>query len=151
MFWGAKKKIQNIFLKNFLATALKSSIKWLLWFFFIIWKSLKNLKKLELSPQNFRYDVLHLLYSGCSYHFSFCCRTWPRYCLCEVIEINSSNRWCLYDSIDTKLLVTQDERKLDQVEFDIKNQKWMIIFPLLINIAFSLLCNKEWEKKVLLF
>ena len=33
--------------------------------------------------------------------------------LCEVIESNSSNRWCLYNLIDTKLLVTQDERKLD--------------------------------------
>ena len=33
--------------------------------------------------------------------------------LCEVMEINSSNRWCLHNSIDTKLLVTQDERKLD--------------------------------------
>ena len=32
--------------------------------FFFFWKSLKKLKKLELSPQNFRYDVLHLLYSG---------------------------------------------------------------------------------------
>ena len=31
-----------------------------IYFFF----TLKNLKKLEISPQNFRYDVLHLLYSG---------------------------------------------------------------------------------------
>ena len=28
---------------------------------------MKKLKKLELSPQNFRYDVLHLLYSGSRY------------------------------------------------------------------------------------
>ena len=35
-----------------------------IFFFFFFWKSLKKLKKLELSPQNFRYDVLHLLYSG---------------------------------------------------------------------------------------
>ena len=27
-------------------------------------KKFEKLKKLELSPQNFRYDVLHLLYSG---------------------------------------------------------------------------------------
>ena len=32
-------------------------------FLFLFWKSFKKLKKLELSPQNFLYDVLHLLYS----------------------------------------------------------------------------------------
>ena len=32
--------------------------------YIFFWKSLKKLKKLELSPQNFRYDVLHLLYSA---------------------------------------------------------------------------------------
>ena len=36
-------------------------------FFFFFWKSLKKLKKLELSPRNFRYDVLHLLYSESNY------------------------------------------------------------------------------------
>ena len=50
----------KIFFKNILATALKSYIKWLLYFFFF----LKKLKKLELSPQNFRYDVLYPLYSA---------------------------------------------------------------------------------------
>ena len=34
-----------------------------LFLFFSFWKSLKKLKKLELSPQNFRYGVLHLLHS----------------------------------------------------------------------------------------
>ena len=34
-------------------------------FFFILFG--KVLKKLELSPQNFRYGVLHLLYSGTMY------------------------------------------------------------------------------------
>ena len=58
---GGKKFLK--FFNNILATALKSYIKWLLYFFFF-WKSLKTLKKQELSPQNFRYDVLHLLYSG---------------------------------------------------------------------------------------
>ena len=33
-------------------------------FFLFVWKSLKKLKKLELSPQKFRYGVLHLLYSA---------------------------------------------------------------------------------------
>ena len=33
-------------------------------FFVFVWKSLKKLKKLDLSPQNFRYDVLYPLYSG---------------------------------------------------------------------------------------
>ena len=35
-------------------------------FFLFCLKILKNLKKLELSLQNFRYGVLHLLYSGLS-------------------------------------------------------------------------------------
>ena len=35
--------------------------------FFFFLKSLKKLKKLELSPQIFRYDVLHLLYSDCMF------------------------------------------------------------------------------------
>ena len=66
---GGKKKFK-IFFKNILETALKSYIKWLLQFFFyFVWKSLKKLKKLELSPQNFRYGVLHLLYSGGSLFF----------------------------------------------------------------------------------
>ena len=45
---------------------MKSYIKWLLYIyiFFFFWKSLEKLKKLELSPQKFRYDVLHLLYSA---------------------------------------------------------------------------------------
>ena len=60
MFWEAK--IFFNFFKNILATALKSYIKWLLQIFFFC-KRLKKSKKLELSPQNFRYDVLHLLYS----------------------------------------------------------------------------------------
>ena len=61
---GGKQNFEKI-LKNILATALKSYIKWLLYLYiYFFWKSLKNLKKLELSPQNFRYDVLHLLYSG---------------------------------------------------------------------------------------
>ena len=59
---GGKKIFKKIF-KNILATALKSYIKWLLYIYiFFFWKSLKKLKKLELSPQNFCYDVLHLLY-----------------------------------------------------------------------------------------
>ena len=33
-------------------------------FFFFFFKKLKKVKKLELSPQNFRYDVLYPLYSG---------------------------------------------------------------------------------------
>ena len=32
--------------------------------YIFFWKSLKKLKKLELSLQNFRYDVLHPFYSG---------------------------------------------------------------------------------------
>ena len=35
-----------------------------IYFFFLFEKVEKNLKKLELSPQNFRYDVLYPLYSG---------------------------------------------------------------------------------------
>ena len=54
------KKNWFFFFLNILSTALKSYIKWLLYFFFLK----KKLKKLELSPQNFRYDVLHLLYSA---------------------------------------------------------------------------------------
>ena len=37
--------------------------------FFFFWKSLKKFKKTELFPRNFRYDVLHLLYSGPSSFF----------------------------------------------------------------------------------
>ena len=49
---------------------MKSYIKWLLQFFlFFFGKILKKLKKLELSPQNFLYDVLNLLYSGCKAFF----------------------------------------------------------------------------------
>ena len=33
-----------------------------MYIYIFFWKSLKKLKKLELSPQNFHYDVLHLLY-----------------------------------------------------------------------------------------
>ena len=36
-------------------------------FFEKLWKTLKKLKKLNLSPQNSRYDVLHLLYSACAF------------------------------------------------------------------------------------
>ena len=60
---GGKKNFK-FFFKNILETALKSYIKWLLFIYLFFWKSLKNLKKLELSPQNFRYGVFHLLYSG---------------------------------------------------------------------------------------
>ena len=54
------KKILRFFLKNILATALKSYIKWLLYFFsFFFWKSWKKLEKLVLSQKKFRYDVIH--------------------------------------------------------------------------------------------
>ena len=59
---GGKTFFLNFF-KNILATALKSYIKWLLYIYIFFWKSLKKLKKLELSPLNSRYGVLHLLYS----------------------------------------------------------------------------------------
>ena len=59
-FWGQKK----LFFRNILAPALKSYMKWLLQFYICFWKSLKKLKKLELSPINSRYGVLHMLYSG---------------------------------------------------------------------------------------
>ena len=70
-FWGeffyvlGGKKNLNFFFKNILPNALKSYIKSLLYIYiFFFWKSLKKLKKLELSPQKFLYDVLHLLYSA---------------------------------------------------------------------------------------
>ena len=76
-FWGeffyvlGGKIFFFLIFKNILETALKSYIKWLLCFcfsFYFVWKSLKKLKKLELSPQNFRYGVLHLLYSACAHY-----------------------------------------------------------------------------------
>ena len=41
--------------------------------------------------------------------------------LCEVIEINSRNRWCLHNSIDTNLLVVyallaQDESWISELD-----------------------------------
>ena len=40
--------------------------------FIIFFLILKKLKRLELSPQNFLYDVLHLLYSGRSSFLTDC-------------------------------------------------------------------------------
>ena len=42
-----------------------------IYIFFFFWKSLKKLKKLELSPLNSRYGVLHLLYSVFNWESNF--------------------------------------------------------------------------------
>ena len=63
---------------------MKSYIKWLLYISFFFWKSLKKLKKLELSPLNSRYGVLHLIYSGLNHKMLDC-----------VDCISSFSRWQL--------------------------------------------------------
>ena len=61
MFWGAKK-LKKYFKKYFSNRIEKLHKMTLIIFFFYF---LKKLKKVELSPQNFRYDVLHPFYSVC--------------------------------------------------------------------------------------
>jgi hypothetical protein len=73
MFWGAKK-LWNFFFKYFSNRIEKLHKMAFIYTYFFFWKSLKKLKKLELSPQNFRYDVLHLLYSGSKQLFGL--QTW---------------------------------------------------------------------------
>ena len=51
MFWGAKK-ILRFFFKNILATALKSYIKWLIYFFsFFFLKKLEKVGKTGIIPK----------------------------------------------------------------------------------------------------
>jgi hypothetical protein len=60
MFWGQKNFFKNF--KKYFRNRIEKLHKmaFIIFFFFC----LKKLKKLELSPQNFRCGVLHLLYSA---------------------------------------------------------------------------------------
>ena len=64
MFWGAKKILK--FFQKYFSNGIEKLHKMAFITFFFFLKSFKNLKKLELSPQNLSYDLLHLLYSGIS-------------------------------------------------------------------------------------
>ena len=52
MFWGAKENLKNFF-KNILATALKSYIKWLLYFFFLFMKKFEKVEKTGIISTKF--------------------------------------------------------------------------------------------------
>ena len=94
MFWGAKK-ILNLFWKYF-SNSIDRLHKIALIFFFSFWKSLKKLEKLELSPQNFRYDVLHLLYSDIILFTEFLwvmCLSWFPYLLFQLCQESCPVCW----------------------------------------------------------